>query len=225
MKAIMIRIMLTLVFLITFNGLFFLLSGTENPDSVWISYAFVHIAYFTILFLPIFKTKGEASYYLASSLYVQAIGYFLLELIVGIVFIVWRLEELTWPLIIQAILWLVYMVLILGNAWANEATAKSLKKRQQDISQYQSNRMNIKRLLAWAEDTEIKRTLVVCYDKLDISSSRQTTESESLDIEIAQTIELLKLNLRSGDNEHGLSSARNLHKLIEERKTLLKYSH
>ena len=225
MKAIMIRIMLTLVFLITFNGLFFLLSGTENPDSVWISYAFVHVAYFTILFLPIFKTKGEASYYLASSLYVQAIGYFLLELIIGIVFIVWRLEEITWPLIIQGVLWLVYMVLILGNAWANEATAKSLKKRQQDISQYQSNRMNIKRLLAWAEDTEIKKILIACYDKLDVSSSRQTSESESLDIEIAQTIELLKLNLRSGDNDQSLSSARNLHKLIEERKTLLKYSH
>ena len=225
MKAIMIRIMFTLVFLITFNGLFFLLSGTENPDSVWISYAFVHVAYFTILFLPIFKTKGEASYYLTSSLYVQAIGYFLLELIVGIVFIVWRLEELTWPLIIQVILWLVYMVLILGNAWANETTAKSLKKRQQDISQYQSNRMNIKRLLVWAEDTEIKRTLVACYDKLDISSSRQTTESESLDTEIAQTIELLKLNLRSGDNRQSLDSVMNLHKLIEERKTLLKYSH
>ena len=225
MKAIMIRIMFTLVFLITFNGLFFLLSGTENPDSVWISYAFVHVAYFTILFLPIFKTKGEASYYLASSLYVQAIGYFLLELIIGIVFIVWRLEELTWPLIIQVILWLVYMVLILGNAWANETTAKSLKKRQQDISQYQSNRMNIKRLLVWAEDTEIKRTLVACYDKLDISSSRQTTESESLDTEIAQTIELLKLNLRSGDNRQSLDSVMNLHKLIEERKTLLKYSH
>lgn len=217
--------MLTLVFLITFNGLFFLLSGTENPDSVWISYAFVHLAYFTMLFIPVYKTKGEASYYLTSSLYVQAINYFLLELIIGVVFIVWRLEGITWPLITQAVLWLVYMVLILGNAWANQTTAKSLQKRQQDINQYQSNRMNIKRLLAWAEDAEVKRILVTCYDKLDISSSRQTIESESLDTEIAQTIELLKLNLRSGDNRQSLDSVMNLHKLIEERKTLLKYSH
>lgn len=217
--------MLTLVFLITFNGLFFLLSGTENPDSVWISYAFVHLAYFTMLFIPVYKTKGEASYYLTSSLYVQAINYFLLELIIGVVFIVWRLEGITWPLITQAVLWLVYMVLILGNAWANQTTAKSLQKRQQDINQYQSNRMNIKRLLAWAEDAEVKRILVTCYDKLDISSSRQTIESENLDTEIAQTIELLKLNLRSGDNRQSLDSVMNLHKLIEERKTLLKYSH
>ncbi len=217
--------MLTLVFLITFNGLFFLLSGTENPDSVWISYAFVHLAYFTMLFIPVYKTKGEASYYLTSSLYVQAINYFLLELIIGVVFIVWRLEGITWPLITQAVLWLVYMVLILGNAWANQTTAKSLQKRQQDINQYQSNRMNIKRLLAWAEDAEVKRILVTCYDKLDISSSRQTIESESLDTEIAQTIELLKLNLRSGDNRQSLDSVMNLHKLIEERKMLLKYLH
>lgn len=225
MKAIIIRIMLTLVFLITFNGLFFLLSGTENPDSVWISYAFVHLAYFTILFIPIYKTKGEASYYLASSLYVQAIGYFLLELIIGIIFIIWRLEGITWPLIIQAILWLVYMVLILGFAWANQSTAKSLQKRQQDINQYQSNRMNLKRLMSWAENPEVKRILVDSYDMLDISSSRQTLETESLDTEIAQTIELLKLNLRSGDNKQSLDSVMNLHKLIEERKTLLKYSH
>ena len=217
--------MLTLVFLITFNGLFFLLSGTENPDSVWISYAFVHLAYFTMLFIPVYKTKGEASYYLTSSLYVQAINYFLLELIIGVVFIVWRLEGITWPLITQAVLWLVYMVLILGNAWANQTTAKSLQKRQQDINQYQSNRMNIKRLLAWAEDAEVKRILVTCYDKLDISSSRQTIESESLDTEIAQTIELLKLNLRSGDNRQSLDSVMNLHKLIEERKMLSKYLH
>lgn len=225
MKAIMIRIMLSLVFLITFNGTFFVLFGTENPNSVWISYTFIHIAYFTMLLLPIYKTKGEASYYLTSSLYVQAIGYFLLELIVGVVFIAWRLEEITWPLIIQAVLWLVYMVLILGNAWANQATAKSLQKRQQDIGQYQSNRMNIKRLLAWAEDAEVKRILVICYDRLDISSSSKTPESENLDAEIAQTIDLLKLNLRSGDNKLSLDSAMNLHKLIEERKTLLKYSH
>lgn len=225
MKTIMIRTMLTLVFLITFNGIFFLLSGTENPDSVWISYAFVHLAYFTMLFIPIYKTKGEASYYLTSSLYVQAIGYFLLELIVGVVFIVWRLEEITWPLIIQAVLWLVYMVLILGNAWANQATAKSLQKRQQDTSQYQTNRMNIKRLLPWAEDVEVKRILDTCYDRLDISSSRKTPESEELDTEIAQIIELLKLNLRSGDNKQSLESVKNLYKLIEERKTLLKYSH
>ena len=225
MKVIMIRIMLTLVFLLTFNGLFFFLLGTENLDSVWISYAFIHIAYFTILFLPVFKTKGEASFYLSSALYALAIGYFVLELIAGTVFIVWIPEERIWAFIIQAVLWLIYVALILGNAWANEATAKSLKKRQQDISQYQANCMNLKRLVAWAEDAEVKRALMVCHDKLNVSSSRQTAESESLDAEIAQTIELLKLNLRSGDNGQSLNSAMNLLKLIEERKNLLKYSH
>lgn len=225
MKVILIRIMLTLVFLLTFNGLFFFLLGTENPNSVWISYAFIHIAYFTILFLPVFKTKGEASYYLSSSLYALTIGYFVLELIAGTVFIAWIPEERIWAIITQAALWLIYVVMILCNAWANEATAKSLKKRQQDISQYQSNLMNLKQLVAWAKDAEVKRALITCHEKLDVSSSRQTTESESLDAEIAQTIELLKLNLRSEDNEQSLNSAMSLLKLIEQRKILLKYSH
>ena len=47
MKTTLIRIVFTLVFLVVFNTLFFLLSGTDNPTSVWVSYAYIHVAYFT----------------------------------------------------------------------------------------------------------------------------------------------------------------------------------
>ncbi len=225
MKTTLIRIVFTLVFLVVFNTLFFLLSGTNNPTSVWVSYAYIHVAYFTILFLPVLKTKGDASYYLSSVLYGQAITYFLLELIAGVVFIIYRMESPVWSLVVQTALWLIFVVLILGNAWANQATAQSLEKRKQDIDAYQSMRMSLKRLMAKTDKPELKRLIADCSDKLEASSSRQTQESEKIDIEIEQTIASLRQSITGDDVEESTSLARQLAGLIEERKTILKYSH
>lgn len=225
MKTTLIRIVFTLVFLVVFNTLFFLLSGTDNPTSVWVSYAYIHVAYFTILFLPVLKTKGDASYYLSSVLYGQAITYFILELIAGVVFIAYRMESPVWSLVVQTALWLIFVVLILGNAWANQATAQSLEKRKQDIDAYQSMRMSLKRLMAKTDKPELKRLIADCSDKLEASSSRQTQESEKIDIEIEQAIASLRQSITDGDVEESTSLARQLAGLIEERKTILKYSH
>lgn len=225
MKTTLIRIVFTLVFLVVFNTLFFLLSGTDNPTSVWVSYAYIHVAYFTILFLPVLKTKGDASYYLSSVLYGQAITYFLLELIAGVVFIIYRMESPVWSLVVQTALWLIFVVLILGNAWANQATAQSLEKRKQDIDTYQSMRMSLKRLMAKTDKPELKRLIADCSDKLEASSSRQTQESEKIDIEIEQVIASLRQSITGDDVEESTSLARQLAGLIEERKTILKYSH
>ena len=225
MKTTLIRIVFTLVFLVVFNTLFFLLSGTNNPTSVWVSYAYIHVAYFTILFLPVLKTKGDASYYLSSVLYGQAITYFILELIAGVVFIIYRMESPVWSLVVQTALWLIFVVLILGNAWANQATAQSLEKRKQDIDAYQSMRMSLKRLMAKTDKPELKRLIADCSDKLEASSSRQTQESEKIDIEIEQAIASLRQSITEGDVEESTSLARQLAGLIEERKTILKYSH
>lgn len=225
MKTTLIRIVFTLVFLVVFNTLFFLLSGTDNPTSVWVSYAYIHVAYFTILFLPVLKTKGDASYYLSSVLYGQAITYFILELIAGVVFIVYRMESPVWSLVVQTALWLIFVVLILGNAWANQATAQSLEKRKQDIDAYQSMRMSLKRLMAKTDKPELKRLIADCSDKLEASSSRQTQESEKIDIEIEQAIASLRQSITRDDVEESTSLARQLAGLIEERKTILKYSH
>lgn len=225
MKTTLIRIVFTLVFLVVFNTLFFLLSGTDNPTSVWVSYAYIHVAYFTILFLPVLKTKGDASYYLSSVLYGQAITYFLLELIAGVVFIIYRMESPVWSLVVQTALWLIFVVLILGNAWANQATAQSLEKRKQDIDTYQSMRMSLKRLMAKTDKPDLKRLIADCSDKLEASSSRQTQESEKIDIEIEQAIASLRQSITGDDVEESTSLARQLAGLIEERKTILKYSH
>ena len=224
MKNFMIRSTLMLIFLIVFNTLFFVLSGTENVTSVWISYAFINLAYVTILCMPLFKTKGQASFYLSTTLYVQSITYFVVELVVGVIFIIWQLDAFVWPLVIQVVIWLIFMILILSNALANNYTAQALDERAQNLSVYQNNRMNLKKLLVWTNNAEIKKIIITCCDTLEASSSRQTIESKDVDCQIEQNILLLKQLLQTGDDAQSLTTAQHLHKLIEERKIMLKYS-
>lgn len=225
MKTTLIRISFTLIFLVVFNALFFLLSGTDNPLSVWVSYAFVHVGYFTILLLPIFKNKGEADFYLSANLYGQAITYFLLELIIGVVFIIWRQESPVWPLVVQSILWLIFTMLILGNAWANQATSHSLAKREQELNVYQSMRKDLRRLLVQAGPPELKTLILACSDALESSSTRQAKDSEEIDAEIGNAIYSLKQSMACKDDAQSIASAKQLQGLINERKTILKYSH
>ena len=161
MKTNIYRILLSSIFILLFNVLFFLLSGFENPNSVWLSYGFVNFSYIILLLTPVLCTKGNNSYYLSAAIYTQVVSYFVIELIIGIVFIICRLESLTWPLVIQGVLWAIYMVVILMNAWANESTQQSLAQRQDDMAAFQLNRLNLKKLVLKVDDPEIKNLLVL----------------------------------------------------------------
>jgi hypothetical protein len=214
-----------LLFLVVFNVLFFLVIGTENPTSVWISYGFIHFSYFTILFLPVISSKGEASYYLSSTLYVQSIAYFLLELIAGIVFIILQLETYIWPVVIQTVLWFLFAIVFLGNVWANHSTAQSLEKRKADISAYRNMHMNLKRLAVMTKNPSFSRDIIHLCDNLETGASRQTSESQGVDADIEASIANLRKAILEGEDARTTQLISQLGALIEERKAILKYSH
>ena len=54
-------IALDLIFVIVFNVVFFTLLGGEHPASVWVAYAFIHIAYIMVVVTP-FLTRKERSF-------------------------------------------------------------------------------------------------------------------------------------------------------------------
>lgn len=225
MKTPIIQIVLALMFLGAFNVVFYLLNGVENPISVWISYGFIHLAFFTLVLIPCFKVKGKDSFYLNTSLYLQAICYFVIELIAGSLFIAYCRDNMLWPLIVQSALWLAYMIIILANVGANHHIADSLASRQQVISACQKNRMELKKLLLRIEDSELNRIVSGCYNNLTISSTRATEISNEIDANIEQCIELLKQALSDGNHIEAMTLASRLHKMIIERKSILKYSY
>lgn len=175
--------------------------------------------------LPIISSKGEASYYLSSTLYVQSIAYFLLELVVGIVFIILRLESYIWPVVIQTILWFLFAIVFLGNVWANHATAQSLEKRKADINAYRNMHMNLKRLATMTKNPSFSRDIIHLCDNLETGASRQTSESQGVDADIEASITHLRKAILEGEDARIAQLISQLGALIEERKAILKYSH
>ena len=121
--------LLNSLFLIVFNLLFFLLGNVESfTTSVWISYGFIHFAYFVLLFTPLLVRKSEVETDYRRPLYLIAGTYFLIEFIVGITFILIAPEKVKLTLIVQVILVAVFLGFLLTHLIANEYTANSQVK-------------------------------------------------------------------------------------------------
>ena len=227
MKKVFLKTAFALVFLIVFNVLFFLLCGTENKTSVWISYGFIHAAYITILVIPLIGSKGQDSFYMNATLFNQAIAYFLLELVIGVTCIVWSPDNSLWPILIQSILWLVYAIILIGNAWANEVTTQSLEKRSQEITPFREMTSELKKVSLMIKTPQVSKDVTEIYDALYYSGSRQTAETIELDANISDLIGALKMRVRQGEENSPevKQHLTELRHLIAERKITLKYSH
>jgi len=100
-----------IIFLVTFNIVFFLLKGTDNPASVWISYGAIHLAYIMVWCIRFFRLR-EASLFGISSVIIMQ-GYCWLQFIVGILFIVAAPEDWKFAFIVQLIMFSICMIMFL----------------------------------------------------------------------------------------------------------------
>ena len=78
---------LTLVFLIVFNAVFFIVGGTVRTTGEWISYAFIHFSYLMLLLTPKLINNSSITSTLGVSVYFISFLYFVITLLVGCIFI------------------------------------------------------------------------------------------------------------------------------------------
>ncbi len=225
MKKTILQIIFFTLFLLVFNVLFFILSGTDNPASVWVAYGFIHWAYLIILMIPLLGTKGKDSFYLNATLYTQAISYFVIEFIIGLVFVFWRPESLLWSVLPQSFLWLVYMIMIIGNAWSNQITDKQMEEREYAHVAITVNRMELKKLIMQVKDPILRRRINEIYDLLTASATQQTNNTANCDMQINNNISLLQQAISAQDDSAISDIIEQLMDLALRRKAELKYTH
>ncbi len=207
-------IALSLLFLVVFNALFFWLVDTSNaPTSVWISYGFITLAYLTILALPYLGPKGGPDgWFLNATMYSIVVPYFLLELVIGIVFIVMRPESYTAALLVQALMWVLFLVWFLAQAASNKVIADNHKERMAANQAQRDMVGQMKMLMSIVKDPTLKATLLRHHDVLRYSATRQTPATEPIDIELEAAISSLRGLVRSG--EESTEEAKRLTTLI-----------
>jgi len=221
-KNMILWIILYLIFLVIFNVFFFVLGGTEHNASVWMSYAFIHLAYMMLILTPMLVRKGKSAAVFGYALYKISASYFFASFVVGIVFILIAPESVTVPLLVQLSLTGIYGIFLIVNMLANERTAEAEEKRQVQINYIKEAASQLKLIKEKVKDKEAKRKVEAVYDALSTSPVKSHPSLETNESRILFLIGELDNTVASGNNENIISMAESIMPEIANRNTRLK---
>jgi len=215
-------VMTDLVFLVIFNAMFFILSGTDHTMSTWISYGFIHFAYFMLLATHFLVRKGKSAAVFGFSLYAISSTYFFIELIVGVIFILVSPEGYKATLLVQLCIAGVYTVLLISNMISNELTAEAEEKRQYEIDYVKKGAAEIASIVNGINDRDTKRKVEKVYDAINASPVKSNPNLLSLESQILVAITNLRGVIGGNDKKAIISQSEALLTMINERNRQLK---
>ena len=215
-------LILNLIFLIVFNAIFFVAGGVEHNASVWVSYGFIHFAYFMLLLTPKLIRKGKSAAVFGFSLYSISAVYFLIEFVTGIIFILVSPESFSAAFLVQLCIAGLYGILLVSHMISNEYTANAEEKRQIQIAYVKDASAKLKGLLENISDKETKKKVERVYDTIYSSPVKSHPDLEQKETHILQSINELERAITSGNKEDIISIANSLLSSINERNNLLK---
>lgn len=221
-KTTVLWIILDSIFLIIFNVLFFVLGGTEHGLSVWLSYGFIHFAYFMLLLTPILTRKGASSAVFGFSIYSISAVYFFIALTTGVVFILLALDGYRGTLIVQLCIAGLYGIILISNLIANERTAEAEEKRRYEISYVKNASMKVKSISKGIADKEVRRNVEKVYDALYTSPVKSHPNLEQMENRILSLINELEGEIATGSKDEIISLANSLLSAVNERNMRLK---
>ena len=211
------------IFLIIFNLLFFLFVNIENyHNSLWISYGFIHFSYLIFVLSIFINKKGSGSNgYSASTIFITW-KYFVLELIVGSAFVFLNLESITIALSSQAILAAIFIILWLSNLLANEHTADSMTRQEQEIAYIRDCSYKLRLLSQNSSDLSTRKIIDKCYDAVSSSPTKSNRNVYDIEINILNTISEFENAVLTDNKESIKMLSTKILKMVTERNIKLK---
>jgi hypothetical protein len=217
-------IILDLIFLILFNAIFFVLGGFQHSVSVWISYGFIHFAYLMLIITPKLIRPGKSAAIFGFSLYAISSVHFLIELIVGTVFILNAMEGYKAALLVQLIITALYGIFLISHLIANEYTADAEERRQSQIEYVKIASINLKGMVEKVVDKEATKKVERVYDAIYSSPVKSYPALAQIENHILQSINELENAVSTGNKVIIISLANLLLELVNERNRMLKIS-
>jgi len=220
-------LLLNSLFIIVFNLLFFMLGDTcaaesKTPTSVWISYGFIHFAYFLFLTTPLFVRKSKADYIYGRSLYPITAAYFIVELIAGVTLILVAPETVKATIIIQVVLAAAFIAWLLIYLIANEHTTESAEKRETELQFVKQSSAQVKAILEQITDKPTAKKVEQLYDLLHSSQVKSHSNVRLLEKEILSEIRNLISTADSNNLTQVSTLTDKISKLTEKRNRELK---
>lgn len=223
-KKSVLWILLDLIFLAVFNTVFFVAGGTDHTASVWISYGFIHFAYLMVLVTPFLIRKSSSAAVFGFSLYSISSTYFLLEFVIGLIFIFMKSESYKASLIVQVIVAGIYAVLLLSHLIANEHTADSVERHEEEVAYIKTASSRVKALIGKANDKKANKEIEKAYDTLHSSPSKTVATVRSIESNVMNKVAELEGAVSDQDTATIITTAGEIVALMEERNRKIRLS-
>ena len=223
-KKSVLWILLDLIFLVVFNTVFFVAGGTYHTASVWISYGFIHFAYLMVLVTPFLIRKSSSAAVFGFSLYSISSTYFLIEFVVGLIFIFMKSESCKASLIVQVIVAGIYAVLLLSHLIANEHTADSVERHEEEVAYIKTASSRVKALIGKTNDKKANKEIEKAYDTLHSSPSKTVATVRSIESNVMNKVAELEGAVSDQDTATIITTAGEIVALMEERNRKIRLS-
>ena len=213
--------LLSLIFLVAFNAIFFLVAGFEHPASVWIAYAMIHVSYLMLVLTPCFVTSKKIALETASPLFYISGIHFLSHFAVGLLFILIAPEKTTLEIVVYIIMVSVYLILFATLQRANAATETAVARRSQETFFIKNQASKLKMLIGRTEDAELNKLLENAMDNMHASPSKSGGVASSIEAGIAMKVCDIEMAIIDGRADDAKKMSKELLYLIDERKRIL----
>ncbi|MBR0132528.1 MAG: hypothetical protein IJM14_05535 [Lachnospiraceae bacterium] len=218
-------IALDLVFLAIFNIVFFVVGGTDHTASVWVSYVFIHFAYFMMLLAPFLIKKSSGAVVFGFSIYTISSIYFIVEFVVGTMFILLKQDSYKPALIFQIVIAGIYAIFLFSHLIANEYTADSIERHEQEVAYIKEASLRVKMIMEKVMDKSLNCELEKIYDLIHSSPSKSNIAVSSLEKNIVEMIGELEKCVINDKKEDAMLEIKKIKTAMEERNNRLRYKY
>lgn len=223
-KRAILWIILDLIFLAVFNTVFFAMTGLQHPASVWISYGFIHFAYFMVIVTPFLIRKSSSAAVFGFSLYSISSTYFLIEFVTGLVFVILKSDSYKAALVVQIVIAGIYGILLISHLIANESTADSVERHEDEVAYIKTAATRVKALVGKAKDKKANKEIEKVYDLLHSSPTKSISTIRHLESSVMNQISDLEDAVQSGETDIIIAIAGEIISTMEERNRKLRLS-
>lgn len=148
--------------------------------------------------------------------------YFFIEFVVGLIFVFVKSESYKASLVVQIIIAGVYAIMLIVNMIANENTADSSERHEDEVAYIKRVSSRVKMLVGKSTDRNANKEVERVYDLLHSSPSKSSITVKNEEAEIADKITILEGAVASNSTSDIIAISNEIVSLVEERNRKLR---
>ena len=217
-------LILVALLLVLFNVIFWVsVKPAEANATVWVGYAFLTLAIIILGAMTfIFKLKSDTTMTTLVAVLYLAIGYFAVAFILNLILMLVNGEKATAGIILNVIVLILFAAIFVILYRSFSRVQDNTAAREKRMRELRMTGVKVSGLTYLTTDQEIIAAIRKFKDNIDNSSSRGNENTQAIEEQLDQQIDIIRTLLTNGaDNEAVLRALRGAEGLLKQRNQLL----